>query len=281
MFEFTRNFYFLPEEGGSESSFTPGQIIIPEQTVTVSTSYADYELGGIISGTEPPEKLLIEFDGTGYIVEKATASNGFAYYGEYVDNNPSFNTYPFCIVIEDVVQWYLGARSNGTHTISAKIPEEKSSKVLSFPKGRTIVSELSRLNKAFGTISTKKTIIGQLSDIADAAEAGKIGGGSSKEYWFMEFVFSNSSQVTINPGETATLELACNNEDFLNYPYDIIISDVRYALPNYIIVGFPYYNRSTKQLFVNIYNKSSEAGYSFGQSTFSICAFGLVGFESE
>ena len=58
-----------------------------------------------------------------------------------------------------------------------KIPEEKPApKVFTFLKGRTIVSELSRLNKAFGNISKKQTIIGQLSDIADAAEAGKIGG---------------------------------------------------------------------------------------------------------
>lgn len=56
------------------------------------------------------------------------------------------------------------------------VPEEGGSE--SSIKGRTIVSELSRINKAFGTISKKKTIIGQLSDITDAAEAGKIGGGS-------------------------------------------------------------------------------------------------------
>ena len=287
MFEFTRNFYVLPEEGGSESSFTPGQIIIPEQIVEIVEGKSG-PIGEIVCDYKNgPDALSIMFDGIEYIVPKSSSSDNVFVYGE-MDAVPSFQKYPFCITYGEndlpisFNGWAIYTPTTGGHTISAKVPGA-APKVLSFPKGRTIVSELSRLNKAFGTVSKKKTIIGQLSDLADAAEAGKIGGGSGngKEYGLIEFIFSNPSQVTINPGETVTLELVCNNEEFLNYDGYVIISNVRstFTLYNYIIVNFPCYNPQTRHLFVNIYNKSSETAY--GLSTFSINAFGLIEFEDS
>lgn len=179
MFEFTRNFYKAPGNGGGSESIGPGTVIIPEQTVETlppmegadpsATLDSDYGIG--------PDKLLINFNGTDYEVK--AVKDGDVYVYDYPLGAKDDRL--FRITLFPPQGWVIVTPNQGTYTISAKIPEEKSTpKVFTFPKGRTIVSELSRLNKAFGTVSKKKTIIGQLSDIADAAEAGKIGGGSGE-----------------------------------------------------------------------------------------------------
>ncbi len=171
---------------------TPGTIIITEETV--ETIHSDGDTGGyallqnqplLPKDFIPPIELEVFLNDKSYII-KCTHKNELDpnyYYGDVDDFGiPTFDNNPVILRFRQTsASWMLGTLEPGTYTVSAKVPEAKS-KVLSFPKGRTIVSELSRLNKAFGTVSKKKTIIGQLSDLADAAEAGKIGGGSGEAF---------------------------------------------------------------------------------------------------
>lgn len=157
-------------------------IVIPEQIVNTVKPVGDYPADAPIEATWPtsPTALLFTVNGNQYVFEEKihaipNQNTGFPrlvrYYGDY-----NFVECPFYVKISN--EPILYTKEPGEYVISAVVAEEKSPIILSFPKGRTIVSELSRINKAFGTISKKKTIIGQLSDIADAAEAGRIGGGS-------------------------------------------------------------------------------------------------------
>ncbi len=170
---------------------TPGTIIITEETVeTIDNNGFAYGVlynQSVPTDFIPPMELEVLLNGKSYILKCVHNANNERryFYGdisESLSSRPIFDNNP--VVLQFVMNlfncsgiWGLATPEPGTYTISAKIPGA-APKVLCFPKGRTIVSELSRLNKAFGTVSKKKTIIGQLSDIADAAESGKIGGGS-------------------------------------------------------------------------------------------------------
>ncbi len=182
---------------------TSGTIIITEETVEIDdNNYFDLINQNVPTDFIPPVELEVLLNNKAYILKCTHAELGgspspYYYYGDIDGKTPIFDQNPVVLLFgmnfgNNSGLWSISTSKPGTYTISAKVPGAVP-KVLSFPKGRTIVSELSRLNKAFGTVSKKKTIIGQLSDLADAAEAGKIGGGSGEA--FMVHVNGKDTQV--------------------------------------------------------------------------------------
>ena len=163
----------------------PETIIITEETVeTEDNRSVNLVNQNVPTDFIPPVELEVLLNNKSYIlkcIHDGSRSPDY-YYGDFDGQAPIFDQNPVVLrfTMDALINsgiWKIATLNSGTYTISAKVPGA-APKVFTFPKGRTIVSELSRLNKAFGTISKKKTIIGQLSDLADAAESGKIGGGS-------------------------------------------------------------------------------------------------------
>ncbi len=176
------------------SSYAPGTVIIPEQTVTTQSGPDGMvaKLRGSTQFDDPsqlPSELEVSFDGVLYKVPKINIINGENYssdvyaYGEGTKDGPIFGKYPFALIahynLDNKIGLTLITPQSGTYTISAKIPE-KESQPIPVEKPQTRKEQfMNAIAKGVGSDLVPNTRSEMyLKRIAEAIENSEIGGGS-------------------------------------------------------------------------------------------------------